>query len=304
MNKALLSSVWKIIVYIFAIIGFIFISVYIAMYFGLTNAGSIIDKQAKTFISVPSNTGYNDDLEKKILYESPAKSNAPDSNLSLNKQITDHKALSFFQSDEWKNFEMALTPHFSKLLQIESETGIKSRLIMSILAVEQLRLFYSDRQMFEEIFAPLKILGSQSQFSWGILGIKQTTAIEIENHLKNKNSEYYLGKKHENILDFHTNNIGQERFKRLINERDYYYQFLYASLYIKQVIRQWENAGFDISNRPEILATLYNIGFQNSNPNPNPKSGGALIEIADKEYSFGSLAGLIYKSTKFPQLKK
>jgi hypothetical protein len=63
-------------------------------------------------------------------------------------------------------------------------------------------------------------------------------------------------------------------------------------------MNQWKQAGFDISKKPDILATLYNIGFVGSKPNANPQSGGAAIRIGNKTYSFGSLALEFYNSNE------
>ena len=59
---------------------------------------------------------------------------------------------------------------------------------------------------------------------------------------------------------------------------------------------QWERAGFPIDNRPEILATLYNIGFEVSVPKANPVVGGATVMVHDKPYSFGAIAYEYYYS--------
>ena len=100
------------------------------------------------------------------------------------------------------------------------------------------------------------------------------------------------------MLDFQTNDTGKERFERIINEDNHYYGYLYGALYIKQVLKQWEKAGFDISNKPEIIATLYNIGFANSKPKVNPESGGSEIEIKEEKYNFGTLAKSFYDSSE------
>ena len=55
-------------------------------------------------------------------------------------------------------------------------------------------------------------------------------------------------------------------------------------------------AGDDISHRPDILATLYNIGFDRSKPKPDPAVGGAMITIVDRKYSFGSIGYEFYFS--------
>ena len=59
---------------------------------------------------------------------------------------------------------------------------------------------------------------------------------------------------------------------------------------------QWRKAGFDISQRPEIIATIYNIGFGNSHPNANPSAGGAEITLDGVTYTFGGLAHDFYYS--------
>jgi hypothetical protein len=147
-----------------------------------------------------------------------------------------------------------------------------------------------------------------TQFSWGVLGIKPETAMKIEDNLKSPDSVFYPGPEFEKLLDFQSKNINQERFLRITNSDDHYYAYLYGALYNKEIISQWQKAGFDISDRPEILATLYNIGFDHSNPSANPKVGGAELNIGDATYSFGRLAYEFYYSgellDEFPQVTK
>jgi hypothetical protein len=65
---------------------------------------------------------------------------------------------------------------------------------------------------------------------------------------------------------------------------------------MRQVREQWRKAGFDISERPEILATLYNVGFEYSKPGPSPRVGGSRIKIKENSYTFGALAYEFYYS--------
>ena len=88
------------------------------------------------------------------------------------------------------------------------------------------------------------------------------------------------------------------KFLRVTDQHNHYYTYLYAAYFIKQIEKQWQTAGFNISSRPEILATLYNIGFANSKPNADPKSGGAEIEINGVKYSFGELTYEFYYSNE------
>ena len=157
-------------------------------------------------------------------------------------------------------------------------------------------LFNSEREIFKQVFSPLKILGNQSQFSWGVMGIKQDTAKAVEQHLKDSTSPFYLGKDFENVLDFKTDNPDNERFERLTDEHNRYYSYLYGGLLIKQLEKQWGKAGFPINQNVGVLATLYNIGFANSKPNANPQIGGAEIDINKTTYSFGGLAQSFYNS--------
>jgi len=207
-----------------------------------------------------------------------------------------NNAFYWANTPEWKAISDATIKDKSVVDQISQITGVASRLIISSMIVEQLRLFNSEREVFKKFFEPLKILCSANKISLGVMGIKEQTAIMIENNLKDPNSEYYLGKDFENILDFKTDNISQERYDRLSSEKEHYYSYLYGALYLKQIMQQWKNAGYDIKYRPEIVGTLFNVGFPQSKPNADPKVGGSHIKVGEKEYSFGSLAYEFYYS--------
>ena len=131
------------------------------------------------------------------------------------------------------------------------------------------------------------------------MGIKEFTAVQVENNLKDKASLYYLGPQFEHTLDYATStNVSTARFLRMTDQHNHYYSYLYAGLYLNQIMHQWKAAGFDISNRYEILSTLYNIGFTHSLPNADPKSGGAPIPIGNQVLSFGTLASQFYNSNE------
>ncbi|MFZ2192983.1 MAG: hypothetical protein WAV31_01955, partial [Candidatus Moraniibacteriota bacterium] len=174
--------------------------------------------------------------------------------------------------------------------------GIEPRLIVSALIVEQLRLFHSQRELFKKFFEPLKILGNATKISLGVMGVKEATAIETENHLKDASSPYYLGPEYEHLLDLNSGNPTQERFSRLTDDKNHYYAYLYGAIYMKEMMMQWERSGYSIAYRPEIVGTLFNVGFPQSKPNPAPKVGGSKITISDGAYSFGSLSYEFYYS--------
>ncbi len=253
-------KIFKTLTYIFAIIGLVLVLGYVALELGLTKSSGVVDNQHDYFKNIVNDVWIN--------------------------------------SDEWSILKQAILKDKDDIDRVSREVGISSRIIVTPLVVEQLRLFNSEREIFKQIFAPLKILGNQSQFSWGVMGIKQETAKRIESNLKDVNSNWYLGKEYESMLDFKTDNTSNERFERLTSEDNRYYSYLYAALYLKEISNQWKIEGFDISDKPDILATLYNIGFDNSKPKSNPRSGGAEIQIGDMIYSFGSLANSFYNSNE------
>ncbi len=263
---------FQILLYLFAFIGFVLVGGFFAVKLGLTNTAGIIDKQRESFL--------------KKATEKPAN-------------------LIWAKGEEWQTFKDAVGKDKKDVERAAELSEVPPRLIVAQLVSEQLRLFYTNRELLKTVFAPLKILGNQSQFSWGVAGLKQETAKQIEEHLKNPDSVFYIGKKFENLLDFQTKNPDQERFARITDENSRFYSYLYTGLYLKQIETQWQKNGFDISTRPEVLSTLFNIGFEHSAPKTDPKIGGSAIEIDGKTYSFGGLAGEFYHSdelaTEFPR---
>ncbi len=261
---------------LFAAIGFTFVVMYFAVKFGLTNTSGIIDQQRSAFLG-----GQVAHTAAKPTYQPWA------------------------ATYEWSIIKGALAKDKSVIDKAAADSGVSSRIIVMQLMVEQLRLFFSEREAFKQFFEPLKILGSQTQFSWGVMGMKEETAIQLEQHLKDPASPYYLGAQYEHVLDFSTSDVKQERFARMTDQHNHYYSYLYAGLYLNQVMTQWKNAGYDISNSPDIISTLYNLGFSKSIPNANPQSGGAQITVDGVDYSFGSLGAAFYASdelsTEFPR---
>jgi hypothetical protein len=199
---------------------------------------------------------------------------------------------------EWVVLKVALVKDREPILKASALAQVSPRLLVSMLVVEQLRLYNSDREVYKQVFAPLKILGVQSKFSWGIMGLKEETAKQIEANLKDSSSPYYLGPNYEHLLDFTTTDQTSERFNRLVDQHNHYYSYLYSALGLKQLMAQWQRAGYNINDRPEILATLFNLGFAKSVPKAEPQVGGAEIEIGEAKYSFGGLAFEFYYSSE------
>ena len=220
-------------------------------------------------------------------------------NESVSKENSEVKAESIFEwmnIPEWRDFKLAVAKDKPLIDSVATVTGVEPRLIVSMLVGEQIRLFNSNRESYKKWIGPLKILSVETTFSLGVTGIKIPTAQKIEKNLKDSSSIFYLGKRYENLLDFKTGNVAQERFKRLTSYKTHYSTYLYAALNVKQIKMQWERLGHPINERSEILATLYNIGFEVSVPKENPIVGGSGINIKGKKYSFGAVAYEFYYS--------
>lgn len=312
MKKEVVRKIFKIIIYLFALWGLLLTIVFFAMKIGLTKSSSLVDSQS----------GYFKEL-----------ANLAERGSSDDRSITAKRGWEYIGNlPEWKVVKEGILKDREIISRVSVETGVDERLIITPLVAEQLRLMTSEREIFKKYFQPLSVLGSQTQFSLGIYGIKERTAREIEVNLKNKDSEYYLGSQYEHLLDYQgssstilvyvdtlepvknnsttstvqvasstratilLNGSDADRIKRLVDSKDHYYSYLYAALYMKQIMNSWQKAGYDISDRPEIVSTIYNIGFINSHPNPNPQVGGAEINLNGQKYSFGSIAFYFYFS--------
>lgn len=265
----MLKKFFTVLVYVFAAIGFFLVAGYFAVKFGFTNEAGVIDEQRESFFR---------DLET--------------GSASAEEAYTGP----WQNSEEWKIMEEAIRRDEAVINRAAADSGVPARLIVANLVAEQLRLFFTEREAYKKWFYPLKILGPQSKFSWGVMGMKEETAIEVEQNLANPASPRHLGASFEHKLDFTTADPKTERFTRMTDQHDHYWSYLYAGLYLKQITVEWERAGFPIDTRPEILSTLYNIGFKYSVPKADPQVGGAGLTIAGSEYSFGGLAGEFYAS--------
>lgn len=262
-------------IYFFAIIGFLFSAVFMAMQFSLTNAQGGIDSLSQHFNSTQSDLVRKNEVQQTVKY--------------------------WATTPEWQVISVGFVKDKDMILQASKDSGVPARLIISTIIAEQFRYFNSNREIFKKFFQPLEILGNSTQFSYGVAGIKTGTAKTVEKNLKDKTNPYYPGLSYEHLLDFTSSNTEVERMKRLTDPNNHYYSYLYTGLLLKEEMTQWNSAGYTIDNRPEILATLFNLGFAHSTPNANPQTGGATFVINGQNYTFGGLAFDFYYSNELSQ---
>ena len=202
----------------------------------------------------------------------------------------------WMQGVEWPALKQAILRDSALIREAGRLSGVEPRLIVGCLVGEQIRLFNSKREMFKKYLGPVKVLSVQSQFSYGVNGIKDFTAKAVEDHLKDPTSEYYMGPAYEHLLDFETDDHVTERYNRLVDYRNHLYSYLYTGCILHQTMLQWRRAGYDISDRPDVLFTLFNVGFSQSVPKANPVPGGSHIKVGDATYTFGALGFDFYYS--------
>ncbi len=275
MNRAL-RYIFFIGVGIFAVIGVLFVGVFVLMQFGLLNVrGSIVERNK--FFSLQTQTA-----------------SATPTCLD-----TTSKECGWSATPEWVVIKEGLTKDRSVIEDVSRKTGVSSRMIAAVVVPEQVRFFTSEREVFKRYFEPLKILGSLSQFSLGVSGIKQETANKIEEYTASTTAPFFAGEGMAALVVYEPNaNHDAELYARLTNPKDHYYSYLYTALFIKEINMQWKHEGFEASKNPNILVTLFNIGFQASHPNGNAGVGGAPITTGGQTYLYGELGANFYNSTE------
>ncbi len=277
MKTPLKHSVIGMILF-FAAIGMLFSGVFIAMQFGWLNVRGTAAMRNAFFTSA----------QKEHL--------APSTSIST---CSDTQPCPWSNTPEWATVAAGLGKDTSLIMHVAEETGVSARFIAAVAIPEQLRFFTADREVFKRYFEPLKILGTLSQFSLGVTGIKPDTAMRIEEYATDPTSPFYPGAEAAAHIAYPDDiDTDTERYARLTNERDHYYSYLYTALYIKEVTAQWERAGFPIDTQAGVIATLFNLGFDASRPHAHPGIGGAPITLGGTVYAYGELAEMFYTSNE------
>jgi hypothetical protein len=185
-------------------------------------------------------------------------------------------------------------------------TGVEPRLIVMCLVGEQVRMFNANREKFKQYVYPFSHIILPRNRGYGVTSILESTAHRIEKQLIDSSSVFYPGAYFYKCLNTTDAAPGlvidsikahhSKTIQRLIKGGDHFYAYLYTAFMIRQLQSQWEKAGYDLSLRPEIVATLFNLGFQKSKPGPHPKVGGSSFKVGERNYSFGGLCFEFYYS--------
>jgi hypothetical protein len=215
-------------------------------------------------------------------------------------------------SQAWRDFCTSVSRDKAAIDSVSRITGVESRLLVMCLVGEQVRMFNSGREKFKQYVMPFNRLMMPTNRGYGVTGILQHTAIRIESNVFNKNSDFYAGDYFQNCINVNDSfpdvvdaSIESHKLKtiqRLIKGGDHYYSYLYTAFLIRQYQAHWEKGGFSLAFRPEIIATLFNLGFHKSKPSKHPKVGGSNFNVANREYTFGGLCYEFYYSGELMDL--
>jgi hypothetical protein len=212
----------------------------------------------------------------------------------------------------WKDFCKTVKKDRFAIDSVSRLTGVESRLIVMCLVGEQIRMFNSGREKFKKYVLPFNRILLPTNRGYGVTGILEHTALRIENTVFNKKSEFYAGDYFQNCINVKdsfpelvNDTIKAHKHKtiqRLIKGGDHYYSYLYTAFLLRQYQAHWEKNGYTLENRPEILGSLFNLGYQKSKPKKNPEAGGSTFNVGGKDYTFGGLCFEFYYSGELQDL--
>lgn len=293
--KRILYYITLTIIGILALIGLATVSVFFGMQHDLFNVpGSIVERNA-FFGRVPTFVTTTDGTEVPI----------EETTNGCRPPLSQTEPCEWNETIYWDVVKGGLEKDADVINRVAKETGVDARMIAATVVPEQTRFFTDNRDVFKRYFEPLKLLGSMSQFSLGVTGIKQDTARQIEQNVMSTSSPFYTGESTATLLAYTESeqvDTDAALFARLTNEKDHYYSYLYTAIYLKQITAQWQAAGYDVADRPDILVTLFNLGFAASAPKANPQVAGSKVTTGGQSYSFGYLGTLFFQSDELADL--
>ncbi len=206
----------------------------------------------------------------------------------------------------WKTFCAAVKKDKAAIDSASRITGVESRMIVMCLVGEQVRMFNANRERFKQYVYPFSNVILPKNRGYGVTSILEHTALQIEQNLINPKSQFYPGDYFYKCLNTTDAAPGlvidsikahqHKTIQRLIMGGDHFYSYLYTAFLIRQYQAHWQREGQDLSFRPEIVGTLFNLGFHKSKPKKNPEVGGSSFTVGNKEYTFGGLCYEFYYS--------
>jgi hypothetical protein len=187
----------------------------------------------------------------------------------------------------WDSTKVALQDDLPAIREAAARTGLSPRLVALPALCEHLRRAESFREAYKRFFTRFIPMGN---LSMGVTGIKPESLADLVPWCDSADLP---------LVD----SMPLDTIRHRLQGPDRSWSYLYAALYMKCILRQWQASGVDLSRRPEIVMTVYNLGMRHCPPRPEPLAGGAVFEIGGTEHSFGSFSREFYWSGQmYPQL--
>jgi len=187
----------------------------------------------------------------------------------------------------WDSCAKAVSSDLPAIRAAAARSGLPARLVALPAICEQLRRTESFRETYKRIFSRFVPAGN---LSMGVTGIKPETL---------RATSAWLLPADRLLVD----SVADDSLVARLKSPDHAWAYLYAALCMKGILRRWAAAGVDLSRRPEIVMTVYNLGMNRCPPHSEPRAGGAVFRIGAREYTFGSFAWEFYWSgLLYPQL--
>jgi len=207
----------------------------------------------------------------------------------------------------WKLYEKK---YLDIIKNISNITWIDYKLILSSIAVEQLRYLTTNRGYAKKLIKNNNYLTSFTKFSYWLGWIKTHTFNNINHWISKYNSNLYLNyyypqekktiKDKEELNKLYSNEKkieenkekkDEEKIKEILESR--YGWTLYTAWLLYSIKKKWKLAWFDISDRPWVILTLYNMG-NNKVPHWKPALGWSLIAVTEDEKLYFWEIGFIF----------
>lgn len=174
--------------------------------------------------------------------------------------------------------------------KVSNELWVDKKLIQSVIAVEQLRHLSTDRWQIKKVIQNNLPLVSFTKFSFWLAWIKTETYKTIRDDLLKYTPDLY-----NKYFKGYGDEVWDDTSKiinLLVDETKGMY---YIGWLLLNIHNKWKEGWVDISNRPEIIITLYNI-WNAKTPRQNPESWWAYLNIlnGEKWFYFGDLWAIFY----------
>ncbi len=187
----------------------------------------------------------------------------------------------------WDSCALAVRRDLPAIRAAAAHAGLSPRLVALPAICEQLRRAESFRETYKRFFSRFIPTGN---LSMGVTGLKPETLRQMAP---------YFPAADRAALD----SLSDTALVARLKSPDHSWSYLYAALCLSAIRTRWAASGVDLSRRPEIVMTVYNLGSGRCPPRNDPQAGGAIFRLGDKTYTFGSFAWEFYWSgILYPEL--